>query len=436
MKSRAEIVRKWSNIKDDEGNLTKMSVHDIENKHIKECVAQLLENTENDFGLIADDNMLFEASQADNTLSTIGGTTDGSAAADSYQFQPIAMALVRRTMPEIFAHNVVGVQPMNAPVGLAYALRKIYASNNTDQHEAAWEVPDYYGGYTGNQRQTSAILSQTGGIYDTSATGAVATSAETWELKPSGTYPQLKLKVDKKTIEAKTRKLGTSYDIESAQDLRAMLGVDIEREMVETIQGELVAELDRELLYRMKLAATTTSLGGEVLTAINVSGTQIDGRWSQEKFSNIINAIIYQSGRIATLTKMSAGNFVIVSPAIAAALQSAAPGVFTRNTADISQRAGVANIGTMNGGAITVYRDSHARTDYALVGYKGPKPTEAGIIYCPYLLGLTQRAVAQEDFSRRIGTMMRYDIVDNLLDSGRFYRLLSFTNMSTIIPGA
>jgi len=436
---RAELIKKWSELKDKNGNLSPFSVADIKDHYVKGNVAQLLENTMTDYGLIEEDiNMLLEASQADTTLSNVGGKIDGSADAAAYKWQPIVLALVRRAMPELFAHKVVGVQSMNAPVGLAYAIRKIYTSGNTEENEAGWEAPDYFGGYTGNQSQTSGVLSQEqSGIYDTSAAGIAATSAETWTIGPSGTWPQLKIKIDKKTIEAVSRKLATSYSLESAQDLKAMLGVEIEREMVDFIQYELVAELDRELVYRIKKAATTASLGGEVLSSIDCSGTALDGRWSQEKFSNIINAIIQQSNRIATLTRQGAGNFAIVSPAIATVLQGAPTQWFNKNTSDVDvQKAGIADIGSINGNSIKIYRDSYARVSYALVGYKGPTPKEAGVIYCPYLLGLTQRAIDPSDFSPRIGTIMRYAIVDNMLGSGRYYRLLHFSNIGQIVPGA
>lgn len=51
---------------------------------------------------------------------------------DPFKFSPIAMALVRRTFPQLFANKVVGVQAMTKPVGLAYALRVIY---NEDDHD-------------------------------------------------------------------------------------------------------------------------------------------------------------------------------------------------------------------------------------------------------------------------------------------------------------
>lgn len=428
-----DLVRKWENIKRKDGSPSALNIKEIANPNTKLSMACLLENQ-----CVGDGELILgEAAEGISTLSNIGGTTDGSSNSDSYKFQPIAMAIVRRAMPELFAHKVVGVQPMATPVGLAYAIRKIYASNNTDSIEAGWEQIDKWGGYTGSSRQTSAILSQqSSGIYDTSATGANALSAETWDLDPtSGTWPQLKTIVDKKTIEAITRKLGTSYSLESAQDISAMLGVDIEREMVSFLQYEIIAELDRELLFRMKKAATTTALDGETITAVDVSGTAIDGRWSQEKYANIISAIVHQQNKLAQKNRMGRGNFVVVSPGIATALQAAPAGVFNAVDAKTDGFTGMTEIGTMNGGSMKVYYDSYAHTEYALVGYHGANPSENGVIYSPYITGL-KRAIAENTFAPRIGAYHRYAITDTLLGSGRFYRLIPFSNVGEIVPTA
>jgi len=436
---RKKIIKEWSELKDKDGNRSKLAIDTIEDEDIKMTTAVLLENQKTQYQMITEDlspEMLFEASQGTNNLGTLGGTTDGVASASSYKFQPISLALSRRAMPALFAHKVCGVQPMNGPVGLAYALRKVYASNNTDNIEAGWQDVDKWAGYTGSQVGTSGILdTSVNGISDTSATGVAGTTAEEWQI--GADYPELKIKVNKITIDAKSRQLATSYSLESQMDLKVMLGVELEKEMVRFLQYELVAELDREIVYRMKKAATTTSLGGVSIPVVNVSGTALDGRWSQEKFSNIVNAIIHQANAIGTATREGAGNFVIVSPTIATVLQSSPPGVFTKNSAVVdATRAGVAEIGTMNGGAIKVYRDSYASTDFALVGYKGPTSNQSGIIYSPYLLGLTSKTVAEGDFSPRIGTKMRGAITDTMNGSGNYYRLIPFSNLSSIIATA
>lgn len=39
------------------------------------------------------------------------------------KYKSIAIPLIRRTFPELIAQQLVGVQPMTGPVGLAYAMR-------------------------------------------------------------------------------------------------------------------------------------------------------------------------------------------------------------------------------------------------------------------------------------------------------------------------
>jgi hypothetical protein len=430
--NRKDAIAKWGKV---EGPA---SLSNIKDPDVRENMAILLEAQDQHYGMIT------EASQAANTLQNLStvGYLDGSQSDSAYQFKPIALALVRRTFPELFANKCVAVQAMNGPVGLAYALRVIYGTAqgaNPDLVEAAFQNVDRFGGLTGSSAGLSAAPDNAftnAGIVDTSATGATTSAAEIWQIDPtSASYPELLVKVDQTTITAKTRKIATSYTLESAQDLKAMHGIEIERDMINYLQYELIAELDRELLYRMKVAAVTPSKGGEVISTINVSGTNFDGRWSQEKFSNIISNLMYQSNRIAQTTRRGAGNFAVVSPAIATALQSAGA-IFNRVQADVvANKAGVAEVGNL-ANQMTIYRDSYARVDYAMIGYKGPGISDAGIIYSPYITGLTNRAISPNDFSPRIGIMMRYALTDTLLNSGRYYRLIPFSNLNSLIASA
>lgn len=440
------LVKKWENAKG------KMSIKDIEDPYMKENLAKLLENQERkDF---AGRELFTESSQGAINTTTLGGTSDGTADATSYQFRPIALALMRRTFPDLFANKVVGVQAMTTPVGLSYALRVMY--NDGNDHEAGWDRVPEYGGFTGSQVGASGTLeggfsntSADTGVYDTSATGAATSAAEGWTIDNTclaaesavtgcGDWPQLKIEIDKKAIEAKTRKLAATFSLESAQDLKAMHGIDIEREMVNRLQYEITAELDRELVARMKSAAIDTSNGGESVTAIDLtgSGTGIDGRWSGEKFQNIISSILYQAEKLAISTRRGSGNFVVVSPSIASALQSAGNAMgFVNHDSKVDAMKVTAQIGTLNG-KLDVYRDQYARGEYSLVGYKGPGIDDAGVIFSPYIMGLTNRAINPADFTPAIGVMSRYALTDTLLGSGRYYRLIPYFNVHKLIPGA
>lgn len=448
-----QLVEKW------EAASGKMSIKDIKDQYVKENLAQLLENQEvKDFN---GQEIFSETSQG--SISTSQQAADGKIytqypgsqtyAQDNaaWQFRPVALALVRRTFPDLFANKCVAVQALSTPVGLAYALRVVYKDTAV---EAAWQSVDYYGGYTGSQVGISAHMagayantSANTGIYDTSGRGAKTSAAEAWTIQNPcdintssatngcGLWPQLEMKIDQTAIEAKSRKLAASFSLEAAQDIRAMHGIDVEREMVNVLQYEITAELDRELLYRMKLAATTTSNGGATISAIDVTpSTSGYGRWSGESYMAIIAAIMEQANRIAVSTRRGPGNFVVVSPSIATALQAAGH-QFVQYKQDVNPTTVMSQIGKLNG-VLDVYRDSYARTSYALVGYKGPGISDSGLIFSPYIMGLTNRAIHPSDFTPRVGVMARYAITDTLLGSGRYYRLIPFYNLQTIIPGA
>ena len=142
------LIKKW------EAAEGKMSIKDLKDRHIKENLATLLENQERkDFN---GQEVLGESSQGSINYGSLGGFASGENASDSWIFRPIALALVRRTFPDLFANKVVGVQAMSTPVGLAYAMRVIYDDGNGN--EAAWDKVPEYGGYTGSQVGSSGTL--------------------------------------------------------------------------------------------------------------------------------------------------------------------------------------------------------------------------------------------------------------------------------------
>lgn len=427
-KSKKELVKKWSGV---QGPL---SVKGIEDAYVRENMAVLLENQE------TRDILSGMINESTASGSTSWANLDASTNQD-WKFRPIALALVRRTFPELFANKVVGVQSMPGPVGLAFALRFTYDKTGAGD-EAGWDKVPLYSGYSGNGTSAATCLTSANGLSDSTGTGLATSAGE--QLKISdGTMKQLGLRIDRKAIDAVTRKLGASYTLEAAQDIKVMHGIDIEREMVQYLQYEITAELDRELIYNMKKVSVDTSVvdgvsnGGLVIPAIDVTSSAVfNQQWggTGERFMNIVAAIIHQANQLAITTRRGAGNFVIVSPAIATALQGAGH-QFVQYTAKVNATTTSAPIGKLNG-TIEVYRDQYANTDYALVGYKGSGISDAGILFCPYMMGLTMRAIDPDDFYPRVGVMSRYSIVSNMLGAGRYYRLLNFTNVGNIIAGA
>jgi len=425
VKNAQQILEKWMNVKG------KLSVASIPDADLRMNMAVLLENQ-----MTANTGDLFES---DTTTTNFG--SDGG---DGARFSPITLALVRRSYYEHFAHRCVGFQTMQGPVGLAYALRKVYDIpglpgsssylGGSDSYEAAFRAMNEYSGYTGSQAG-SALTLATSAIYDPASsafglfgTGAVTSAAQAWKIGSS--MPSLRLFLDKTAIEAKTRKLAASFSLEAAQDLKSMQNIDIAREMLEILAAEIPAERDREIIGRMMQASVNTAIGGENFTNFDISAAA-DGRWSQEKFSNLVNVIVKKANDIATATFRGAGNFVIVSSRVSTALQACSP-QFTANTTEVNASTTVTEVGKING-TITVYRDSLAPSDYALVGYKGPGINDTGIVVSDYITGLTNKAINPDDFSNRVGVMSRYAITDSLLGAGRYYRTIKITNLDKVL---
>lgn len=454
------LVQKWESAKGP------MSIKGITDSYVKENLATLLENQERkDFN----GNTIFLGENSDGATNT--GALDGAFGSDAatagnggpsgwtggdWRFRPVALALMRRTFPDLFANKVVGVQAMSTPVGLSYALRFTYNKNGQGV-EAAWDNVPQYAGYTGKPGAAGAAggkdtnftngsgAASAADVWGTSGSGWLTSAGEQLQISDSrtdcltgtcdeGEWNQLGLRIDQQAIEALTRKLAASFSLEAAQDIKAMHGIDIEREMVNVLQYEITAELDRELLSSLKRTATDTTKGGVIIPAIDVSLNNDFGRWNGERFMSIISAIIYQANQIAISTRRGPGNFVIVSPDVATALQASGH-QFVNYEQNVNPTTTMAAIGKLNG-TLDVYRDQYATSSYALVGYKGPGVSDAGVIFSPYIMGLQNRAISPDDFSPRIGVMSRYAITDSLLGAGRYYRLIPFANVGNLIPGA
>jgi hypothetical protein len=411
-----KLVEKWSNTE----KLGDFSIASLD-ENLKESMAQLLENVVSQKSVTRQIN---EASFANSTAS-VGEL--GSTAA----YKPISLALMRRTMPVVFAQKAVGFQPMRTPVGLAYALRVIYNHlNGTNGPEAAWDQVPIYSGFTGTTSGASATYSASA-----AGTGVDTSVGEAWSIGTD--YPQLKVVLEQVAIIAKTRKLAASFSLETAQDISAMHNIDIQRELIRVLQAEVIAEMDREIIAKLRTTAVTGT-GGAPAKVLDLNATSgasyVDGRWSQEQISSLVTSIIHQANVIAISTRRGAGNFAVVSSGVATALQAARPS-FQGVTAKVNPtRAGVAEIGTLNGD-ITIYRDQYATDEYALVGYKGEGQNDCGIILSPYLMNVVNTGQDPNTFAPRIGVMSRYAITDSLLGSGRYYRLINYHNMNKVVAG-
>lgn len=372
-------------------------------------------------------------------------------------YQQYALPLIRRQFPELLAMNTVAVIPTTTPQGIYFALRYLYDATskttpfrNGQKKEIGFDLDR---DHTGDQAPTNGTPWSTaeGEFLSNYQENALGTSGDgEWQLHNTDTtgyvggykIKRASIKVIKGSVIVGTRAIKSHYTLELQQDLAAVHGQDIEALLLEALQFEIQQEIDREILEALKFAAETVGLGGEVIPDVDLSGSTstIDGRWSAEKIAGgIVNTILAVSQKIAVTSRMGSGNWAICSPDVVAALSTMNNGIYTPTylNTNVNQQhgGGVAEAGVMLGGGIKIYRDIYADESYALVGYKGPRQGESGIIFMPYIPYIFTKTAGQEDGSPRLIVKSRYAIVANLLGAGQFYRKINFLSISSAILG-
>lgn len=405
-----QLVERWNPLINEEKVVSKLGK--IKDNKIEVMTAIMLEN---EFNYLKEQNMVNEASYTDGSF--------GSNYATSGEFHKIAIPMVRRTFPNLIAHETVGVQPMTSPVGLAFALR--FRAGQTYNSGSNTEL-----GYnTVDKAYTGSMTTSAGEVLGSSISPPVGLGLGTGEQ-----IKEVNLTIEKAQIEAKTRKLRSRWSLEVAQDLNAMHGLDIESEMLDILSYEIQAEIDREIVDAVKTAANSNSysyVAGQKGTLSWSSSANFDGRWEHEKYRNLYNYAVRMSNRIAITTRRGAGNFIVANPTVCAALEGTssftiAPVNGNVNTGNTS----VEIIGTLDG-RMKVIRDTFSMVDEMVIGYKGASASgmDAGIIYCPYVQLMLSRATFENSFNPTIGLLSRYGLHSNIFGAENYYQRMVIENM-------
>ena len=394
--------QKWQPI------LENADVPEIKDNYRKSVTAVLLENQE---------KAMREERAAFGSLNETAANATG-AGIDT--FDPVLISLVRRSMPNLMAYDVAGVQPMTGPTGLIFAMKSRYSTQGGTEALFNEADTDFSGAGTHGGASDSlgshGTDANTDDIEDSFGAGTGMTTAAAEALGNTGSaFGEMAFSIDKTSVTAKSRALKAEYTMELAQDLKAIHGLDAESELANILSAEILAEINREVIrtinVKAKLGAQTSN------TAVNgvfdVSGDS-DGRWSVEKFKGLIMQIEREANTIARETRRGKGNFIIVSSDVASALAAAGmldytPALSANLNVDDT---GNTFAGVLNG-RVKVYIDPYAGADYMTVGYRGSNPYDAGMFYCPYVPLQMVRAVGENTFQPKIGFKTRYGMVSN-----------------------
>ncbi len=374
-----------------------------------------------------------------NSAGTGGFGSGATATGPVAGFDPILISLVRRSLPNLIAYDVCGVQPMTGPTGLIFAMRSTYGTSRTVGNEAFYNEANTAFAGTGSHDALSLADNTSTGNDNVFASGMQTGTAMATSVAEDLTPAEMGFMIEKVSVTAKTRALKAEYSMELAQDLKAVHGLDAETELANILSAEILAEINREVLRTIYTSAKVGAQVGTTTVGTFDLDTDSNGRWMVEKIKGLAFQIEREANTIAKQTRRGKGNTLICSSDVASALAMA--GLLDYQSALNSQvnltvdDTGNTFAGTLFG-RIKVYIDPYfpvsSTAEFAVVGYKGSNAYDAGLFYCPYVPLQMVRAVDTNNFQPKIGFKTRYGLVANPFANGSTQGSGNITAMSNV----
>ena len=455
-----QLQEKWAPLLNYEG------LDKISDPHRRAVTAVLLENQEK----FMQEQVAFEqggmiAEQPTNAVGDGGYTSSGGQTVAG--FDPVLISLIRRSMPNLVAYDLAGVQPMSGPTGLIFAMRSKYSTQGGT--EALFNEADTaFAGQNEGDDLTNGFSDAAAGLGTTTQAGSnpaalnpVATASSTGynvgqgmrtddaeDLGTSGdNFNEMAFSIEKVTVTAKSRALKAEYSLELAQDLKAIHGLNAEAELANILSSEILAEINREVIRTIYKVSEQGAVSNTATAGVFDLDIDSNGRWSVEKFKGLLFQIERDANAIAQRTRRGKGNMILCSADVASALTMA--GVLDYTPA-LNANLNVDDTGNTFAGVlqgkyrvyIDPYSANQAAQQYYVVGYKGTNPYDAGLFYCPYVPLQMVRAVGENSFQPKIGFKTRYGLVANPFAEGttqglgrlkvnenRYYRRVQVKNL-------
>ena len=421
-----DLLKKWEPI------LEHPEFAEIKDPYKKKVTAILLENQDRDMEEAK--NGGYGSLRETNYVGSDGYQTPSSSEGPTAGFDPVLISMIRRSMPNLIAFDIMGVQPMNGPSGLIFAMRSQYVDgSDQSRKEALFDEADT--SFSGKKAGALDDPSNGGGNPDFGLDGTLAqTPSESFRDNylvgsgmgtdvaeklgqggADGHFAEMAMSIEKVAVVAKSRALKAEYTMELAQDLKAVHNLDAESELANILSTEIMAEINREMIRKINLSAKTGGIG---TTNSGIFDLDVDssGRWSVEKFKGLMFQIEREANAIAKDTRRGKGNVILCSADVASALQMA--GVLDYNPA-IQQNLQIDDTGSTFAGVLSgkykVYIDPYVASNfnYVTLGYRGSNPYDAGLFYCPYVPLQMVRALGENTFQPKIGFKTRYGLVAN-----------------------
>jgi len=336
-------------------------------------------------------------------------------------WDPVLIRMVRRSMPQLMAFDLAGVQPMTGPTGSIFAMRARY-DNQTGDEALFNEAKTGHSGAGASAGDTSGFAADAFDVGDPATgtgygTGMDLATAEALGTVSGDPWNEMSFTIERVDVSAKSRKLKASFSRELQHDLRQIHGLDAETELANILSTEITAEMDRELLRTINVAAQLGAQDAAIPGLFNLAADS-DGRWLVEKFKGLLFQLELEANAVARSTRRGKANRVICSSNVASALNMA--GVLDYNPS-LAANLNVDETSTTFAGVLLgryqVHVDPYATRDYITVAYKGANAWDAGVYWCPYVPLEMYRATGEDSFQPRIGFATRYGVISNPYES-------------------
>jgi len=395
-----DLFKKWGEY------LDSPDLPKIKDPYRKAITAVLLENQERYGGESTENGMLTE-----EIVNKVGAGVTYNGNPNLKGYDPVLIAMVRRLAPQLMAFDLCGVQPMNAPIGLIFALKSRY----TNQAGAEALYYEANTAYSGGGTHTMPLNPLDPALN----TGRGITSAAGEQIGGVGqpAIPEMAFSIDRISVTAKTRALKAEFTVELQQDLKQIHGLDAETELANILSTEVNAEINREVIRTIYICAVPGAQANVKVAGEFDLDIDSNGRWLVEKFKGLIFQAERECNEIAKQTRRGKGNILLTSSDVASALSMAGLldyGDHLKDNLNVDDT-GNTFVGRLNG-RLDVYIDPYYLTtddNFFVAGFRGKNAYDAGIFYCPYVPLQLVKALDPNTFQPKIGFKTRYGLVAN-----------------------
>ena len=395
--------------------------------------------------------------------------------------------VIAATVPNLVAHDLCSVQPMNAKHGAIFYLQYLYGNNKGAIKQGSVMNSPFTGiegntnfsndrvvgesagtgngsntaftanlGYTPVRPGTIAIVAGdvlatddgNGAITGTGVTGTInyETGTVTVEFTAAPAtgvavlvdyrydmdlttvgYSQVDLDLQSVSLEATPRKLRARWLLDAGFELEKMKGIDAESELVVAMSSEIKYEIDGEILAEMyRLAGNTDASFKWDCQNPNSSLSYMEYK------RTIIDVFTEMSNRIFQVTKRVGANFIVAGVNVCSIIETLPE--FVAEKIGSAQINGPHLIGELQG-KWKVYKNPFYGPNNFLLGYKGASYLDAGYVYAPYMPLYATPTQVLDDFIFRKGLATSYGqiMLNNNLYAKGYIENFTATRM---IPGA